>query len=67
MEKFSLEKKEMDKHSMNNQYILDIVFEVENAKTCMENVLIWRKVNIRKEKAMVWIEQNWKKRMIWRI
>ena len=44
MEKFSLEKERTDELSMNNYVISKIVNEIEEAKICMQNKLIWRKV-----------------------
>ena len=44
MKGFSLEKEEIEKLGMNNEVILETIDGIEEAKTCMENKLIWRNV-----------------------
>ena len=50
MKRFSLEKEEIEKLGMNNEVILETIDGIEEAKTCMENKLIWRKVESKESK-----------------
>ena len=50
MKRFSLEKEEIEKLGMNNEVISETIDGIEEAKTCMENKLIWRKVESKESK-----------------
>ena len=44
LKRFSLEEEEIEKLGMNNEVISETIDGIEEAKTHMENKLIWRKV-----------------------